>query len=417
LNYGRANGWGGVASLLLVFGVTAGRSQEVRPTPFRQMHAQNLVIGLLAGRTDYRDVTITTGEGTFPVYGQGDAKPFEMLEGNAGQMIIAFKAAPSSAANDNSRPQKLVYKFFRTEQSLLSAIILDEVDYARFESEASALELQSATRNYRIYPQRAPVNFVEMICYNNKHPFLRERAVRQALSYAIRREEMRRKFFLSRPGVGEPKADIAAGPFNKDSRLFPPNMNKYDYHPKRALELLKSAGWQDTNGDHILDRNGEPLRFRLGYDMSTQLRDDLIRLIKIGWLEIGVVVNPEPLSAVEINDRLASGNYEALLLNHNFEETHAGLESFFYNSRLNYENPSLKQPFFYAGKFEGTNEQAFRANMQRLQIIINQDQPVSFLYHPWLIIHVINLMKFDKFLDQKGQLKFFQDWELVRGVR
>jgi ABC-type transport system substrate-binding protein len=388
-------------AFVLAFWAGAARGQQSLNFQERALTARSLVIGLLNGKTDYRDVTITLRDGTFRIYGQGNSKPFEMIEGDPERIIIAFRSQAPNVAE--SRPQRMIYQFFRTERSLISAIILDEIDYTILESEASAEEIQKATRKYRIVPIRANPNTVEMVCYNLAHPILRERTVRQALSYAIRREEIKRRFSATR-------SETAKGPFPSESQFFPPNVNEYDYNPKKALALLGSAGWRDSNHDQILDRNGEPLRFRLFYDQSTQVKDQIVRQIKINWNEIGIDVIPMPLSANEINDLLRSGSYDAVLAGHIFEETLASLDEFFNPGFLRYDSPRLQQVFSNAAKFQGTP--TFRPYIQRLQIIINEDQPVSFLYHPWVTWHVINNAKFENFFDRSGGLKPPQEWEL-----
>jgi ABC-type transport system substrate-binding protein len=388
----------------LAFLTGAARGQQLLNQQGRYNTARSLVIGLLNGKTDYRDVTIALNGGTFRIYGQGNSKPFETVEGSPERVVIAFKSSASGAEGlESDRPQRMIYQFYRTERSLISAIILDDVDYTILESEVSADEIQKATRKYRILPVRANPNTVEMICYNLAHPILRERAVRQALSYAIRREEIKRRFSPTR-------SDIAKGPFPGESQLFPPNVNDYDYNPKKAIELLGSAGWRDTNHDQVLDRSSEPLRFRLYYDQSTHVKDQIVRQIKINWNEIGIDVIPMPLSANEINDLLRSGGYDAVLAGHTFEETLASLEEFFNAGFLNYDSPRLRQAFGNAKRFQGTP--TFRPYMQRLQIIINEDQPVSFLYHPWVTWHVINNAKFENFFARDGSLKPPQEWEL-----
>ncbi|MCG3120487.1 MAG: hypothetical protein ALAOOOJD_03219 [bacterium] len=394
-------------TIFFACGVAGVRGQQALDSPARRANAQNLVIGLLTGQTDYREVNITTREGTFRIYGQGNSRPFEMIEGTPERLVITFKPHGlelPAVLGDQRRPQKIVYQFFHTERSLISNIILDEVDYALFESEAVAAEIASATRNYRILPLPTSANLMEMICYNFKHPILRERAVRQALSYAIRREDIKRRFF---PTTGA--ADISVGPFSKESHYFPPGVNEYNFNPKKAVELLRGAGWQAINRDGILVRNDETLSFRIFYDESTQLKEDIIRQIKISWNEINVNVIPIPLSFGEIQERLRTGNYDAVLVRHMFEETLPSLEEFFNPGFLNYDSPALQRAFVNAKKFQGT--EAFRENMKYIQLLINQDQPVSFLYHPWQTWHAINLVKFENFL-QNGKLKLYQEWQL-----
>jgi ABC-type transport system substrate-binding protein len=393
-------------AVIAAFGVNNAPGQQPFDSALRRTNAQNLVIGLLTGQSDYREVSITTREGTFRVYGQGNSRPFELLEATPERLVIAFKppGAETAAGSDVRRPQKIIYQFFRTERSLISAMILDEVDYALFESEAVAAEIANTTRNFRILPLPAPASFLEMICYNLKHPILRERAVRQALSYSIRRQDLERRFFAM---TG---ADIGVGPFSKENRYNPPGANDYSYNPKRAVELLRAAGWLETNRDGVLVRNGEPLSFRIFYDQSTQLKEDIIRQIKISWNEINVNVIPIPLSFSEIQERLRHGDYDAVLLHHLFDETLAGLEDFFNPGFLNYDSPSLQKAFSNAKKYQGTA--AFRANLQHILLMINRDQPVSFLYHPWQTWHAINLGKFENFIDRGGKLKPYYEWQL-----
>jgi ABC-type transport system substrate-binding protein len=390
---------------LLAFGTFEAGAQQPADSPARRANAQNLLIGLLTGQSDYREVTIRTGEGMFRVYGQGNSRPFEMLEGSPERLVIAFKLHGMEIPvnfGDERRPQKIIYQFFRTDRSLTSAIILDEIDYAPFESEAVAAEIANATRNYRILPLPAPAHAMEMIAYNLKHPILRERAVRQALSYAIHREEIKRSFFTT-------GADVGAGPFSGESRYSPPGVNEYNYNPKKALELLRAAGWLETNRDGILVRNGEPLRFQIFYDHSSQLKEDIIRRIKIRWNQINIDVIPQPKSFSEMQELLRTGNYDAVLLRHLFDETLTSLEEFFSPGFLNYDSPALQKAFVNAKKYQGT--ESFRQHMQYIQVVINRDQPVSFLYHPWQTWHAINVVKFENFLEG-GKLKPFQEWQL-----
>ena len=398
---------------LLALGAVETSVQAQTDSPTRRANAPNLVIGLLTGQSDYREVTVQTKDGTFRIYGAGNARPFDLLEGSPERLIIAFKAhgveIPPGFSNE-LRPQKLIYQFFRLERGLISNIILDEVDYATFESEAVAAEIANASRNYRIMPLPAPPHAMEMICYNLKHPILRDRAVRQALSYTIHRDEIKRSFF---PTTGA--ADIGVGPFSKDSRYSPRGLEEYNYNPRKALALLRAAGWVETNRDGIRVRNGEPLRFRIFYDQSAQLKEDIIRRIKIKWIQINVDVIPQPKSYSEIQEALRTGNYDAVLLRHNFDETLASLEEFFSPGWLNYESPMLQKAFANAKKYQGSP--LFRDNIQNIQLIINRDQPVSFLYRPWQFWHAINVAKFQNYLDGSKQkpfqeLKPFPEWQL-----
>jgi ABC-type oligopeptide transport system substrate-binding subunit len=140
-----------------------------------------------------------------------------------------------------------------------------------------------------------------------------------------------------------------------------------------------------------------------------------VRRIKIKWNQINIDVIPQPKSFSEMQELLRTGNYDAVLVRHLFEETLTSLEEFFSAGFLNYDSPTLQKALANAKKYQGT--ESFRDNMQYIQLVINRDQPASFLYHPWQIWHAINVAKFQNFLDTGRAkpfqgLKPFQEWQL-----
>lgn len=88
--------------------------------------------------------------------------------------------------------------------------------------------------------------------YNN--PALQDERVRQALNYAVDVETMIDTIF---DGFGE----------RMTSPIVAPNGNKvepYTYDPDRARELLSEAGWEDRDGNGVLENEaGEELRLTM----------------------------------------------------------------------------------------------------------------------------------------------------------
>lgn len=113
------------------------------------------------------------------------------------------------------------------------------------------------------------------------HPFLSDRNVRQALALAIDRDIIAQQLY----GVtGKATPNFLVAPPEYAS----PN-NSYKYNPDQANKLLDQAGWKDTNGNGIRDRNG--IEMQMVFQSSVNpLRQKTQTVVKQGLQSIGVGV-------------------------------------------------------------------------------------------------------------------------------
>jgi len=374
----------------------------------RYSSSVTLIVGLLSGESDYRLVELSTTDGVFPVFGYGNSRPFETIESSPSRIVVRLKA---HGREENVYPDRIEYRFFANERSLVTAIILEEVDFARLDGASSADEIARHSRSYRVLPVPPPRYTVSLIAYNFGNAILRSRNVRQALGYGINRDEIyKRDLTLS-------GADMLAGPFDEDSDNYAPGMNDYDYDPKKAIALLQNDGWRDSDGDRILDRDGQPLRFRLFFQDGLSVDEQVVRQIKIDWLRLGIDVQPIGLSASTLNDKLRTGDFDAALQKHRFEETPGSLEAFFGNGAgngpLKYLNPAFSRTLESCKRLKDSKTRI--PSLQRLQLILNDDQPAAFLYSQWNTFYIFNHARFDNYLNVANrQPKPFPEWRLRR---
>ena len=121
------------------------------------------------------------------------------------------------------------------------------------------------------------------------HPFLTDPAVRAALSKAIDRE------LLVEVGYGQagrPTCNLVPNPalFASD------NTDCLAADIEGAKALLEGAGWVDSNGDGVREKDGVELRIL--YQSSTNaVRQDFQALIKQWWEEIGIAVELKNIDA------------------------------------------------------------------------------------------------------------------------
>ncbi|MGB1179456.1 MAG: peptide ABC transporter substrate-binding protein, partial [Lentibacter algarum] len=121
------------------------------------------------------------------------------------------------------------------------------------------------------------------------HPILSDIRVREALSISIDRDLL---VEVGYGQAGKPTCDLVPSPANYAS------MNDFclTQDMDRAKALLEEAGWTDTDGDGVRDKDGKKLS--LLYQTSTNaVRQDFQALIKQWWEEIGVETELRNLDA------------------------------------------------------------------------------------------------------------------------
>ncbi|SFA79576.1 peptide/nickel transport system substrate-binding protein [Poseidonocella pacifica] len=121
------------------------------------------------------------------------------------------------------------------------------------------------------------------------HPFLSDKSVRQALSMAIDRDLLVEIGFGQ---AGRPACNLVPAPAIYASD----NTDCLVQDIEAARALLEDAGWTDTNGNGIRDKDGVELEI-LFQSSTNAVRQDFQALIKQWWSEIGVATELRNIDA------------------------------------------------------------------------------------------------------------------------
>ncbi len=92
--------------------------------------------------------------------------------------------------------------------------------------------------------------------YNTRNPILRIKEVRQAFTMGMNREKMLEDIYFG-------KGEVISGPFSPASWGYNPDVAPWPYDVAKAKSLLEKVGIRDTDGDGIVEYQGQPLKFRL----------------------------------------------------------------------------------------------------------------------------------------------------------
>jgi len=364
--------------------------------------SQDLIVGELLGKVDPADLWKLIQSNYYPVLRKNSR--VEMNEVKISDQEIVYQLVyPDESLSD--RPQRIIFRFFESENGLIAAIITEEVDFAITESYSAAEEIDKSTSSIRIHFRYKDPNHVKMIAYNNKHYILRNPAIRKALTYAINRGNILERI-LGRA------AYLADGPLSHESKLHTSGLDEYKFNPKRAIQLLQIENWNDSNGDGVLDKNGQPFRISIIYEKGVLLEEQLATRIKIDWNKIGVDVIRKPLVKSEIKKNLDQRNYDVILMSHIFEETIESFEAFFKSTSneniLGYKNRTVDRYIHYYRMQQPPSQKLM---FQAIQKQINTDLPAAFLFFLWVDRYFVNRKKFIDF-QVKGKLLPFTEWKL-----
>ena len=131
--------------------------------------------------------------------------------------------------------------------------------------------------------------------WNADRPIFADKRVRRAMTLALDRKRIIAEIY---EGFGKP----AIGPFLPSGPYNDPNVDPLDFDLEAAAALLAEAGWEDSDGDGLLDRDldpndGDPTRtpFEFSYLTSAGAPEALAsaNVFQQDLLEIGVRMKTE----------------------------------------------------------------------------------------------------------------------------
>ncbi len=217
--------------------------------------------------------------------------------------------------------------------------------------------------------------------FNLKHPFFKDKRVRQAIAYAIDKREIIDVVLF---GLGNP----ATGPYVPNTWPYNPNVKKYDYDVEKAKQLLKEAGWEDTDGDGILDKDGRPFRFTILTNMGNKLRMNTATIIQWRLAHIGIKVEIKALEwSTFINEFIDKRRFEAVLLGWSigldpdqYDIWHSSKTREKEFNFVSYKNPEVDELLEKGRRTFDIGER--KKAYFRIQEILSEDLPYIFLYVP-----------------------------------
>jgi len=201
---------------------------------------------------------------------------------------------------------RVVFKTYKNRSEVWSALMRGEVDLIRFMS-VEDYEITKKDASFKTYA--TPVPDYYLISYNLGDPVLADPKVRLAIACAIDRKGLIEK-------VDKGYGVESIGPFFKGSWAFNPKVKPILYDPAQAISFLKEAGWQDKDGDGLLEKSGKSLVIRMMVDSRDEKMRKMAMLIRQQLQEVGIRLEirlyqdeTEMNNSVSLNDMQAHLTY------------------------------------------------------------------------------------------------------------
>jgi peptide/nickel transport system substrate-binding protein len=311
--------------------------------------------------TDFEKILVTGG-------------PFR-LAAHVPQQTIVLQRDPTYWNAPRPYLDRLVFRILPDMAGQLAQLFAGDVDLVLSVAPQEA-DRVAADRNLRLveYPSR----LWGFVGWNNRRPLFADRRVRRALSLGINRKALVDTVFRGH-------AKLATGPILSSMWAFDRSLPQLPYDQAQAAALLAQAGWRDSNGDGILDRNGKVFAFDLLYPAANTLRRQMALLIQADLARLGIKVRPVQVEFTSLIARADAGDFDAVLwawedatkidLTGIWTTSLPGEAS---NNFIGYSNPEVDRMIAVAR--EEPDYTRAKALLDHIQEAIVADQPVTFLY-------------------------------------
>ena len=277
---------------------------------------------------------------------------------------------------------KLLVRIIPEYQTQLQALKNNQIDVIESVQEKD-IEQVSKWDNVKVYTKG--YRFMDYLCWNLKNPLFADKEVRHALTMAIDIKGMMnalltfggkcygvQAYSTITPELIDYRAD-------SDIKLLP-------YDIEKAKKMFAAAGWKDSDGDGVLDKDGKKFEFTLATNTGNPRRAEAVVFVQRDLKRVGIVANIERIEPVQFFDNLSKKKFEAAL---------AGWSSGLFVDPANiWGSPTDKDPkpfnqcsysnaevdkLIEKGK-KTADLEVEKQCWKRMQKLIYDDQPYTFLF-------------------------------------
>ncbi|MGH9868487.1 MAG: ABC transporter substrate-binding protein [Candidatus Polarisedimenticolia bacterium] len=306
--------------------------------------------------------------GTAPVV----SGPYRLVEHRPGEAVV-LEANPGYGGTAPRIP-RVVFRVLPDVATLLAELESGGIDVMENVPAAQAGRLAANPRLELVRVHDLSYTFV---CWNLRSPLFSDPRVRRALTLAIDRQAIV-------DGILMGNGRVLATPIMSLFWAFDPAIAPWPHDVKAARALLAEAGWADTDGDGVLDKEGRAFRFVLETNQGSALRHDVAVMVQDHLKKVGIDARPRVLEWRAYLEKHDAHDFEAFVGGHR-EATKVDLKSLLHSSAM---TGGYNHAGYASGAMDGLIDKArmetdtarARALWSGTQKLFHDDQPFTVLF-------------------------------------
>ena len=224
------------------------------------------------------------------------------------------------------------------------------------------------------------------IGWNQKRAIFQDKRVRQALSHLVDKKNVCAKVML---GLADPvESPVYIGRPEYNEKLAP-----WPFDPAKARALLAEAGWSDSDGDGVLDKEVDgarvPLRFEIISNSGNDERKNLGLVAIDEFKRAGIDASFRSIDWSIMLDKVKHFDYDAVILGWTsggtqppdlFQIWHSSQAIEGGSNHISFASPEVDELLTqYRVEFDAAKRKVL---YDRVQEILYDEQPYTFVYAP-----------------------------------
>jgi peptide/nickel transport system substrate-binding protein len=357
------------------------KAEVLDPYTFRVTYRQPLATALISWGVAVHPKHLLEGEditrsplGRAPI-GTG---PYRFVDWRPGERIVL----ESNPEYFEGEPyiRRVLYRIIPDPSTMFLQLQSGGLDYMGLTPLQYARQTDTLAFQRRFNKYRYPASSYAYLGYNLRRPMFQDQRVRQAISYAIDKQELIDGVLL---GLGQE----ATGPYKPGTWPYNSDVRKYNYDPEKARALLAEAGWQKSaNG--MLEKDGRPFTFTIITNQGNDQRIKTGEIIQRRLREVGIDVRLRVIEwASFLKEFINPGNFDAIIMGWSippdpdaYDVWHSSKTRLGELNFVAYQNAEIDE-LLERGR-RTLDQEERRKFYYRFQEILAEEQPYTFLYVP-----------------------------------